>query len=144
MSMSGTRQEPGWKRLFGGTLRFFMEEIPRSIRWALGSVFILLALWGVSILTIGIFLGVVAVVGIWLTIEQIPGIKQVATTRMGMVVMSLLTGYLVHLVIGTATATGMIAASTALVVKYFILKAEANKILAEQEGYPRGIILAAQ
>ncbi len=92
-------------------------------------------IWGVSILSLGLFLGSLAVLGAALTIEQIPGFWAFATTRVGMIVVSLGMGYLVHLTLGTATVTGMVAAAWAMCLKGWILIMKRKDRLYERRGW---------
>lgn len=114
----------GQKRGFSTVFR----AITAPIRWMLISLLGILVLFGVSTLTMGIFVGVMSVVALWVTVESIPGIRRVSTTPIGLVVMSIAAGLLVHAVIGTSTIVGMIGASSALVIKYFLLVAEADRV----------------
>lgn len=109
------------RRMPGASL---LERITAPMRWMFFGCVALLLITGISILTIGIFLGTMTVLGMWLTIEQIPGVRLLARTKVGQVLLSVGAAFLVHAVIGTGTATGMIAAATALVLKYFLLQAE--------------------
>jgi hypothetical protein len=92
----------------------------------LGSAVLIMVVFGISVLTIGIFLGILVVLGMWLTIEQIPGVRALGRTNVGMLILSIGAAYLVHMLIGGTTIVGMIAAASALVIKYFLLQAEAN------------------
>jgi hypothetical protein len=103
------------------------------MRWMFGGCVALFLITGISILTIGIFLGTMTVLGMWLTVEQIPGVRSLARTKVGQVLLSVGAAFLVHLLLGTSTATGMIAAATALVLKYFLLQLEGER---EQRGGP--------
>lgn len=120
MSAKDLGQKRGLSKVF--------KAITAPIRWLLISLLGILVLFGVSTLTMGIFVGIMAVLAMWLTIESIPGVRYVSTTNVGLVVMSVATAFLVHAVIGTSTIVGMIGASTALVVKYFLLVAEADRV----------------
>lgn len=106
-----------------GAVRRALGCISKPLRWMLGISLGMAIIW-TSILTIGIFLGVVAVLGMWLTVESIPGLRWFGRTTLGMVVLSILGGLAVHTILGTSTATGMIAAGTALVLKYMVLQIE--------------------
>jgi hypothetical protein len=98
-----------------------------GVTWALLTApLILLLLVGFSVLTVGLFLGSMTVAGIWLTVEQVPGVRALGRTRVGMVLLSLAAALAVHLVIGTSSIVGMVAAATALVLKYFLLASEAR------------------
>lgn len=98
-----------------------------AFTWALlAAPFAILLLVGFSVVSVGLFLGAMTVAGVWLTLEQVPGVRRLGRTRVGMVVLSLACAMAVHVVIGTSSIVGMIAAATALVLKYFLLVAEAS------------------
>lgn len=131
------RQAPGTV----SALKKVANLLSRPLRWILGVSTAFVLFWGTSIVVQGMFLGILTVVGMWVTIERIPGVRALARTDIGMMALSIAAAFLVHLVIGTSTVTGMFAAATALVVKYFVLTLEAGEKPVGKNGLP--VIVAA-